>query len=124
MTPIFVTSWEEVEGILHRKDSLFLKELGQFGPDPFHILNRSEKAVSEMLGWGALHLLFLSFSKGVRDYFNISLFTGGTFDFILSWLQVYIVIVDRVITIRAPIRKFLDDLFFQFGPHISIFKLF
>jgi len=84
MTPVFVTSREKVKGIFHRKDSLFLKEISKFGPHPFHILNRGEESISKMLRWRALHLLFFSFSGGIWNYFNIGLFTGGTFDLILS----------------------------------------
>jgi hypothetical protein len=49
----------------------------------------------------------------IENYFNIDLMTGGTIDFILSHLQIELIIRNGPIAIRTTIGKFLNDLLFK-----------
>ena len=58
----------------------------------------------------------------IENYFNIDLMAGGTIDFILSHLQIELIIRNGLIAIRTTIVKLLNDLLLCFGPHIGIFS--
>ena len=46
---VFVASREKVEGVLNRQNPFFLKELGELGPYPLHVLDRGEEAIPGIL---------------------------------------------------------------------------